>query len=114
MVTADTLGQLKAISGLFVNGNGPYFINPSAISANGTGAAPDGSAPFAGQVFFNPGAGTVGTLQRRLLSGPWFKNYDMAVQKAIKITERHHIDFRADFYNLFNIANFLAGKRSEH
>jgi hypothetical protein len=112
VVTADTLSQLKAISGLFVNGNGPYFINPSAISANGTGAAPDGSAPFTGQVFFNPGAGTVGSLQRRLLSGPWFKNYDMAVQKAIKITERHHVDFRADFYNLFNITNFLAGNQN--
>jgi hypothetical protein len=110
--TSDTLGQLQAISGLFVTGNGPYYINPSAISANGTGTAPDGSAPFTGQVFFNPGAGTVGTLQRRLLSGPWFDNYDMAIQKSIRITERHHVDFRADFYNIFNHPNFFAGSQN--
>jgi hypothetical protein len=112
--TTDTLSQLQSISGLFMTGNGPYYISPSAISANGTGVAPDGSAPFAGQVFSNPGAGTVGTLQRRLLSGPWFKNYDMAIQKAIKITERQHIDFRADFYNLLNHPNFFAGTGAQN
>jgi len=110
--TTDTLGQLQAISGVFMTGNGPYYISPSVIGPNGTGTAPDGSAPFSGQVFFNPTAGAVGTLQRRLLSGPWFKNYDMAVLKAIKITERHHIDFRADFYNLLNHPNFFAGNQN--
>ncbi|MBZ5584111.1 MAG: TonB-dependent receptor [Acidobacteriia bacterium] len=111
-VTAQTLGELQSISGLFVTGNGPYYINPSAISANGTGAAPDGSAPFAGQVFFNPSAGTVGTLQRRLLSGPWFDNYNLAVEKTIRIGERQHVDFRADSYNLFNHPTFFAGDQN--
>jgi len=106
--STDSLGQLEALSGVFMTGNGPYYINPSAVSPNGTGTSPDGSAPFAGQVFFNPPAGTAGTLQRRLLSGPWFKNYDMALLKSIQLTERQHIDFRADFYNLLNHPNFLA------
>ena len=108
----DTLSQLQAISGLFMTGNGPYFISPSAIGPNGTGAAPDGSAPFPGQVFFNPAAGTVGTLQRRLLSGPWFKTYNMSVLKSIRITERHNVQFRADFYNLLNHPNFNVGDQS--
>ena len=110
--TIDNLSQLEALSGTFMTGNGPYFINPSAISPNGTGTAPDGSAPFAGQVFFNPGAGTAGTLQRRILSAPWFKNYDMALLKGIRLTERHRIDFRADFYNLFNHPNFIVGDQN--
>ena len=110
--TTDTQSQLDAVSGLFMTGNGPYFISPSVIGPNGTGAAADGQAPFSGQIFFNPGFGTVGTLQRRQLSGPWFDNYDMSVLRAFKITERNHLDLRGDFYNLFNHPNFLAGSQN--
>lgn len=62
----------------------------------------DTSGPFAGQVFFNPQPGSVGSLQRRILSGPWFNNYNFNVIKDIHLTERRVIQFRADFYNLFN------------
>jgi hypothetical protein len=110
--TTDTLGQLQSISGLFVTGNGPYFINPSVIGPNGAGVAPDGSAPFSGQVFSNPVAGSLGSLQRRLLSGPWFNNYNMALLKDTKLTERQSIQIRADFYNLFNHPNFYIGDQN--
>jgi hypothetical protein len=110
--TTDTQGQLDKLSGVFVTGNGPYFINPTAISPNGTGTSPDGAPPFAGQVFFNPPAGTLGTLQRRTLSGPWFDNYDMSVRKNIHLTERHSLELRADFYNLFNHPNFFVGDQN--
>jgi len=112
VVTTDNLDQLHGISGLFMTGNGPYFISPSVIGPNGAGAAPDGSAPFSGQVFFNPGAGTVGSLQRRILNGPWYNNYNMAVLKDTKLTERQSIQFRADFYNLFNHPSFFAGDQN--
>lgn len=112
VVTTDTLSQLQAISGVFMTGKGPYFISPSVIGPNGAGVAADGSAPFSGQVFFNPGAGTVGSLQRRILSGPWYNDYNMAVLKDTKITERQSIQFRADFYNLFNHPSFLAGDQN--
>jgi hypothetical protein len=111
-VTIDTLDQLKSLTGIFITGKGPYFINPSVIGPTGTGAAADGSAPFAGQIFFNPAAGTVGSLQRRDLSGPWYKDYTMAVQKSFNITERQHVDFRADFYNIFNHPNFFVGDQN--
>jgi hypothetical protein len=110
--TTDTQAQLDALSGVFITGNGPYFISPSAISPNGTGTAPDGSPAFPGQVFFNPPAGTLGDLQRRTLSGPWFKNYDMSVRKNIHITERQSLEFRADFYNLFNHPNFYVADQN--
>ena len=110
--STDTQSQLDAISGLFMTGNGPYFISPSVIGPNGTGAAADGQAPFSGQVFSNPGYGTVGSLQRRTLSGPNFSNYDMSVLRNIKITERLGVQFRADFYNLFNHPNFFAGNQN--
>ena len=108
-VTTDNLSQLQSITGVFKTGNGVYYVSPSVIGPGGQGAAPDGSAPFSGQVFFNPDAGTVGSLQRRILTGPRHLNYNFAVVKDMKITERHSLQFRADFYNLFNHPTFFTG-----
>ncbi len=109
-----TLGQLQNITGLFVTGNGPYFVNPANVNpVNGEGIAPFTSpGSFSGQVFYDPGPGTVGQLARRILSGPWFKNYNMAILKDIPITERQHLQLRADFYNLLNHPNFAVGDQN--
>jgi hypothetical protein len=46
------------------------------------------------------------------LSGPWFDNYDMSLRKNIHFTERHTLELRADFYNLFNHPNFFVGDQN--
>jgi hypothetical protein len=74
--------QLDDLIGFRMTGNGPYFMGPSAIGSDGRGVAADGSAPFSGQAFFHPEAGTVGTLQRRMFSGPQFWNTDLQVFKT--------------------------------
>ncbi len=98
--------SLRDATGLFKNGNGVFWIDPSHIGPDGRGVAPDGQAQFAGQLFYNPGPGEVGNLQRRYLNGPSFNNYNFSIQKNTRITERQSIEFRADFYNLFNHPNF--------
>src|SRR6202022_4346944 len=76
--TALTGPQLSGIVKFQMTGNGPVIVTPSAINpADGTGVSGDGTAPFQGQAFFNPGAGTIGTLQRRMFDGPWTFNIDM-------------------------------------
>lgn len=106
--TPDTIGQLRALSGLFMTGNGPYWFNPANINPTTTlGVAPDGSAPFPGQVFFNPQPGSIGSLQRRVLNAPWYKSYNFAVSKVFRVYERHSLELHADFYNLLNHPNFL-------
>jgi hypothetical protein len=69
--------------------------------------AADGSAPFTGQVFFNPQPGTLGGLQKRALDGPGYWNYNFGVVKSMKITERHNLEFHGDFFNIFNHPNFF-------
>ena len=80
----------------------------------GTPAAspPDGSAPFQGQVFFNPQPGSLGNLQRRSLDGPWFKNYNFSLLKDMKITERHDVELHVDVFNIFNHPNFFISDSS--
>ncbi|MBZ5727529.1 MAG: TonB-dependent receptor [Acidobacteriia bacterium] len=93
-------------SGVFMTGDGPYFISPSIIGADGRGASPVGSAPFAGQLFFDPAAGTVGNLQRRMFNTPWEWSYDASVKKAFQFSERHTLDLHFDFFNFMNHPTF--------
>lgn len=106
--TSLTLSELKNITGLYKTGDGVFFIDPKYINpTTGAGVAPDTSAPFPNQVFFNPQPGSVGSLQRRILSGPGLWDYDFSLQKDTRITERQTLQFRADFFNIFNHPNFF-------
>jgi outer membrane receptor protein involved in Fe transport len=63
------------------------------------------------QAWFNPRAfafnqpGQRGTLGRNVVSGPGFKGVDLGVAKSFRITERHHVQFRAESFNAFNWVN---------
>lgn len=53
-----------------------------------------------------PAYGTYGNAARNVFSGPGFKNVDMAIAKNWKIREATRVEFRTEFFNLFNHANF--------
>ena len=114
--TADTLlnrSQLDAIVHFQMTGNGPYMIAPSAINPNDlTGVNAPGAAPFAGQQFYNPAAGTLGTLERRMFNGPWVMNLDASLQKTIHITERQSVELRMEGTNVLNHPTFFSGDQN--
>jgi hypothetical protein len=62
--------------------------------------------------WFNPAcfslqaAGTLGNLGRDVAFGPHFINTDIAVLKDTKLRESLNLQFRAEFFNIFNHANF--------
>ena len=114
-VTALNDSQLKQIVHFQMTGNGPMEIAQSAINpANGTGVNPPapGNPAFAGQVFFNPTAGNLGTLQRRQFSGPWTFTTDMSLLKSVAINDRQSIDIRMEAYNALNHATFWSGDQN--
>jgi hypothetical protein len=72
----------------------PRFFNPAVFSSCGPPAVgTDGSLGFG-----NSGVGIV--------RGPHQANYDFSITKKTMIGERHRVDFRAEFFNLFNHAQF--------
>jgi hypothetical protein len=56
--------------------------------------------------FSLPAPGTLGNLQRDFLPGPGITTLDYAVMKDTPIKEQVHLQFRAEFFNLLNHANF--------
>jgi len=47
-----------------------------------------------------------GTVHPGSLRGPSFQNIDMALAKTLTIWHEHRLDFRADLFNAFNIADY--------
>jgi hypothetical protein len=112
---ADTTlsgSELQDLMGFYQTPAGPYFIAPSAIGPDGRGVAGAGDTPFAGQAFFNPGAGTVGTLQRNYFTGPAIRSLDMSASKILKIGERVSAELRVDAENVFNHPTFVVGDQN--
>lgn len=81
-------------------------------SFNGTGG---GTATAATNPFFRrvgsgtslaAGAGRFGTLGRNVFHGPGDVTFDMTLMKRTRIGEGKIIEFRSEFFNIFNHANF--------
>ncbi len=110
--TSLTLGQLNNVVKFQMTGNGPMIVSPSAVNTDGTGVNADGSPAFNGQIFFNPGAGTLGVLQRRLFSGPWTFDTDMSLIKGVEISEHQKVELRMEAINALNHATFYSGDQN--
>ena len=83
---------------------GGYFFNPYAFArpvlSAGQPIASSGGAAIAG------GAATdIGSVGRNVLRGPRQSNTDFSIGKKFMIREHQFLEFRADFFNLFNHVN---------
>ena len=74
-----------------------YFDQTSFVATNCffTGTTP------------SPDCGTFGTANRRFFHGPGINNTDFGITKRIQVTEARAFEIRAEFFNIFNHAQFL-------
>jgi hypothetical protein len=66
--------------------NGLSWINPAAFSV--------------------PAAGAFGNSSRNSLTGPGLQQFDITLSKKFRVAEGKNVEFRSEFYNIFNHANF--------
>jgi hypothetical protein len=83
------------------HGNPVRFFDTSLCPVNTTTLA-DGT-PCAFQI---PVANTYGNSGRSILYGPTTKNWDLGLQRKIRLHENMNISFRLDAFNAFNTPNF--------
>lgn len=66
-----------------------------------------------GNLFFDPSPfspedlGSIGNAKRRFFHGPGINNWDLALHKNTAIGEKVNLEFRAEFFNVFNHAQFM-------
>jgi hypothetical protein len=100
--------QLAPLHRLKPQDNANYFFDPNSFTENAT----DNSQPpcSAGAVFgcYDPALlGTLGTAKRTICCGPSISNTDFAILKTFAISEHKRVDFRAEFFNIFNHTQFF-------
>jgi len=74
-----------AFTGSIVSGDANQYFNPLA--------------------FIQPLPGTYGNVGRNILQGPSLKQFDLALAKRWSVTERVAVQFRSEFFNIFNHTN---------
>ena len=86
-------------------------VRPNVIGNPYGGTDPSG-APFhqSRTEWFNPAAYTApvnsyGDAGRNSLTGPGFVNFDFSLFKSFRLTERFKLEFRSEFFNIFNHTN---------
>lgn len=87
------------------NVNYAYARRPDVIGS-GTLRSPSIDRWFNTNDFAVPQPYTIGNAGRNILRGPKFQNWDMSLLKNFSFTERRYLQFRAEFFNIFNHPNF--------
>jgi hypothetical protein len=119
-ITRPDILYRDTITGIYYGGPGTNRV--AVINKPGGGASrnisrPDliaGVNPFldSDRQVLNPAAftipqpGTFGNLERNLLHGPSFIQQDVIVAKKFNLTEGTNLEFRSEFFNIFNATNF--------
>jgi hypothetical protein len=80
----------------------PDLVSGQPIYLNG----PDSTVYLNPKAFALPAPGVFGNLKRGFVRQPGLQNVDFSVAKNWKIKERYGIQFRTEFFNLFNHTNF--------
>jgi hypothetical protein len=105
--------EIKKLFGVFETPNGNiYWIDPKVINTDGRAVGADNlnnTAGFAGQVFFNPAAGDVGTLPIYYWQAPNVWNINAALSKRFKLVNRTSLLVTAEAFNLTNSVSFYSG-----
>lgn len=105
---------LTVTSGLSAGSDrsGTGLANDRAVYLGGNvyGGSKCGSSPHCvdwinQSAFGQPDLGTFGNTTKGALRGPNFFNWDMGLLKNFKMTERWSMQFRAEFFNVFNHTN---------
>ncbi len=132
--TAETGGWATALSGVDSNMNGDNFadrtiVNPAGLDNTGSGVraicrgggncSPNVAADrsrIVGWVAENPnaryilaGQGSFPNGGRNTLRMPGINNFDVAVSKRVAVAEKKTVEFRAEAYNVLNIAQYTPG-----
>ena len=108
LVTASNINDVKTCVG-------STGLTPTGRLCNPNAVVYDRSSVIIGSpnrwynpnMFTSPIPGYIGNVGRGVLTGPGLFNWDFSLHKDTPIGERVNLQFRAEFFNILNRANFI-------
>jgi hypothetical protein len=79
-----------------------YLPGPLKINTNGR----NGRTAFNAALFPEENVGQLGNAKRRIFYGPGINNFDLTMQKNVRLVDARSLEFRAEAFNAFNHAQF--------
>jgi hypothetical protein len=114
MLTGQSGGPITVIAGKDLSGTGlnsdrgVYIGGVDPYGTNACGSKAPCVSYLNPNAFTLPAQGTYGNMGKGVLRGPDMFDYDGALAKDIPLRgERVHLQFRAEYFNLFNRVNLL-------
>jgi Carboxypeptidase regulatory-like domain len=99
----------NSLLGTLGNGANNYLLDtpqqlPGSLKINTDGR--NGQPAFNTALFPEENLGQLGNAKRRIFYGPGIENFDMTLQKNLRLSGERSLEFRAEAFNVFNHAQF--------
>ena len=99
----------NSLLGTLGNGANNYLLDtpqyaPGSLKINTNGR--NGRPAFNAALFSEENLGQLGNARRRFFYGPGIENFDMTLQKGVRLSDGRRLEFRAEAFNVFNHAQF--------
>jgi Carboxypeptidase regulatory-like domain len=99
----------NSLLGTLGNGANNYLLDtpqylPGSLKTNTNGR--NGRPAFNTALFPEENLGQLGNAKRRIFYGPGIENFDMTLQKGLRLSDSRSLEFRAEAFNVFNHAQF--------
>jgi hypothetical protein len=99
---------LSAIISQDISGTGSPIVNRPNLIKNPNIANATPARFFDPTAFQIPDPGTFGNSGRNVIVGPGIRNIDLTLARRFRLSDSTRVQFRTDFYNVFNHPNFVA------
>lgn len=97
-----------SLLGMDIGGAGQTLDTPNFTPGPLNFTDPRSRKPYFNTSLFSHGLlGQLGTASSRFFHGPGLNNWDMSLTKNLRLTESKALEFRVEFFNAFNHAQFL-------
>jgi hypothetical protein len=99
----------NSLLGTLGNGANNYLLDtpqylPGSLKINTNGR--NGRPAFNTSLFPEENLGQLGNAKRQNFYGPGIENFDMTLQKRLRLSDARSLEFRAEAFNVFNHAQF--------
>jgi hypothetical protein len=105
----SSFGDFKNAAGIFKTPAGVFFFDPKLLNITTNAAGQLTGATLKPGMLAAPAPGTFGDFPRNSINGPGFSQVDLSLTKRTRFYERGDVEFKVNFINAFNQANFVFG-----